>query len=124
MGSGLLRSPPSINGFKRKGFEQDEVGGVNNLLSSEEVKRYLELEDQDLNGLIELGKLQAYKIGGSYLRFRKEDVLNLKQEFHATRQTPRSASWLPRLWDFWRFNNFYILSLFLIAVLFFFVIRS
>ncbi len=97
---------------------------MNNLLSSEEVKRFLELEDQDLNGLIELGKLQAYKIGGSYLRFRKEDVLNLKHEFHATRQPSRTIPWFARLWDFWRFNNFYILSLLLIAILFFIVVRS
>lgn len=97
---------------------------MNNLLSSEEVKRYLELEDPDLNGFIELGKLQAYKIGGAYLRFRKEDVLNLKQEIQSARKPSLSIPWFTRLLDFWRFNNFYILSLFFIAVLFFVFIRS
>ena len=97
---------------------------MNNLLSAEEVKRYLEIEETDLNGLMELGKLQAYKIGGSYLRFRKEDVLNLKQEFHSTRKTALSIPWFVRLRDFWRFNNFYILSLLFLAILFFVVVRS
>jgi len=97
---------------------------VNNLLSAEEVKRYLEIEEPDLNGLMELGKLQAYKIGGAYLRFRKEDVLNLKQEFHSTRKTTLSIPWFVRARDFWRFNNFYILSLLFLAILFFVVVRS
>ena len=96
---------------------------MNNLLSSEEVKRYLEIEDPDLTGLIDLGKLHAYKIGGTYLRFRKDEVFNLKQEFQAGRKTPLSIPWFVRFRDFWRFNNFYILSLLFIALLFFIAIR-
>ncbi len=96
---------------------------MDNLLSHEEVKRYLEVEDPDLEKLIEKGKLHAYKIGGAYLRFRKEEVLTVKQEFYAQKKNPLSVPWFVRLKDFWRFNNFYILSLLLIAVLFFIVIR-
>ena len=96
---------------------------MDNLLSHEEVKRYLEVEDPDLEKLIEKGKLHAYKIGGAYLRFRKEEVLTVKQEFYSQKKNPLSLPWFVRLKDFWRFNNFYILSLLLIAVLFFIVIR-
>ena len=96
---------------------------MDNLLSHEEVKRYLALEDPDLEKLVEKGKLHAYKIGGTYLRFRKDEVLTLKQESHAHPKSPLSLPWFVRLKDFWRFNNFYILSLLLIAVLFFIVIR-
>lgn len=98
---------------------------MNNLLSAEEVKRYLEIEEPDLTGLIDLGRLHAYKIGGTYLRFRKEEVFNLKQEFHSTKKSPGlSVPWYARLGDFWRYNNFYILSLILIAVLLYVVVRS
>lgn len=96
---------------------------MNNLLSSEEVKRYLEIEDPDLTGLIDLGKLHAYKIGGTYLRFRKDEVFNLKQEFQAGKKTALSIPWFVRFRDFWRFNNFYILSLLFIALLFFIAVR-
>lgn len=96
---------------------------MNNLLSSEEVKRFLEVEEPDLEGLMELGKLHAYKIGGTYLRFRKEEVLNLKQElFSGVKKSPISL--FSRAHNFWRFNNFYIISLTLIAVLLYVMVRS
>ena len=96
---------------------------MNNLLSAEEVKRYLEIEEPDLNGLVDLGKLHAYKIGGTYLRFRKEEVLNLKQEFQSGKKSKIPLPWYAKLLDFWRFNNFYILSLLFILVLFLIVVR-
>ena len=96
---------------------------MDNLLSREEVKRYLEVEESDLEKLIEKGRLQAYKIGGAYLRFRKEEVLTVKQEYQSKHQTRLSLPWFVRLRDFWRFNNFYILSLLLIAFLFWLAIR-
>jgi len=97
---------------------------VNNLLSAEEVKQLLELDEGRLEHLIQQGKLHAYKIGGTYLRFRKDEVLILNQEFHAHKKANLSVPWSTRLRNFWRFNNFYILSLLLIAVLVFFVVRS
>lgn len=97
---------------------------MDNLLSVEEVKHYLEADDKELDHLVRLGKLHAYKIGGTYLRFRKDEVLTLKQEKHTGKGDAFSIPWFVRLLEFWRFNNFYIVSLFLIALLFFIVIRS
>ena len=97
---------------------------MDNLLSLEEVKGLLEVEDEALNQLLQQGKLQAYKIGGAYLRFRKDDVLTLKQELYPSKKTRLSIPWFARFRDFWRFNNFYILSLLLIGILFLIVIRS
>lgn len=97
---------------------------MNNLLSPEEVKSFLEIPDEDLDRLVNQGKLQAYRIGGAYLRFRKEDILTLKHEIHPGKKTALSIPWFVRIWDFWRFNNFYILSLLLIGILFYFVARS
>ena len=97
---------------------------MDNLLSREEVKQYLEVEDPDLEKLIEKGKLHAYKIGGEYLRFRKEEILILKQESHSDKKARLSLPWFVRLHNFWRFNNFYILSLIFIVVLLLIVVRS
>ena len=96
---------------------------MDNLLSSEEVRRYLELRDGDLDRLIQTGRLHAYKIGGAFLRFRKDEILTLKQEFQSGKKIKLSVPWFARVLDFWRFNNFYILSLLLIAALFYFLLR-
>ena len=96
---------------------------MDNLLSREEVRHYLELEEVDLEKFIEKGKLHAYKIGGTYLRFRKEEVLTLKQEFQSGKKSKSPLPWYAKLLDFWRFNNFYILSLLFILVLFLIVVR-
>lgn len=97
---------------------------MNNLLSSEEVKHFLEVQDGDLDRFIHKGKLHAYKIGGTYLRFRKEEVLSLRQELHPGKKGGIAIPWYVRLLDFWKLNNFYIISLVLIAALFYFVTRS
>jgi len=99
---------------------------LEHLLSPDEVKRILEVEERDLKQLIRKGALRAYKVGGEYLRFREDEVLVLKERFQPRTPSrsnvkPPSPSWLLRLYDFWRFNNFYILSLILIAVLLYFV---
>lgn len=97
---------------------------MDNLLSVEEVKHYLEVGEPDLDQLIHQGKLHAYKIGGAYLRFRKEEVLTLKQTFQSGKKSSLTVPWVTKVRDFWRFNNFYILSLIFIAVLFYMVVRS
>lgn len=97
---------------------------MDNLLSLEEVKGFLGVEGPELDQLVQVGKLHAYKIGGTYLRFRKEEILTLKQEYPSNKKTALAVPWFVRMRDFWRFNNFYILSLVLIAVLFFIVIHS
>lgn len=97
---------------------------MNNLLSPEEVRRFLEVEEKDLDQFVSKGRLHAYKIGGIYLRYRKEEVLTLKQELYPGKKTDLSIPWYARVRNFWRFNNFYILSLLLIAILFFVVVRS
>ena len=96
---------------------------MDNLLSSEEVRHLLEIDQKNLDRLIEQDRLSVYKIGGSYLRFRKEEVLGVKRDFEKAQVKSSSIPWSSRARDFWRFNNFYILSLLLIAVLFFFVVR-
>ena len=97
---------------------------MDNLLSREEVRHYLEVEEPDLEQLIGRGKLHAYKIGGEYLRFRKEEVLSVRQELQSGRKDQLTIPWFVRLRDFWKFNNFYILSLILIVVLLLIVVRS
>jgi len=91
---------------------------MNNMLTLDEVKNYLEIGQQVIEKFIRDGVLHAYKIGGVYIRFRKEEVLNLKYDvLLKKKKTGPSISFGQRLWDFWRFNNFYIISVLIIVVL-------
>lgn len=97
---------------------------MNNMLTLEEVRNFLELEEAELEKYVKQGKLHAYKIGGTYLRFRKEEVLNLRSEVQPRKfKPPVRPSLFARIGDFWRFNNFYILSLLLVMALILLVSR-
>lgn len=94
------------------------------MLTLEEVKNFLEVEQQEIEKFVKRGKLRAYKIGGTYLRFRKEEVLNLRFEsLPKENKSSKGLSAGSRLGDFWRFNNFYIISLLLVVALAYIVIR-
>lgn len=93
---------------------------MNNMLTLEEVKSFLDIEQKELEDYLARGKLHAYKIGGTYLRFRKEDVVNLRFQIQSPKlKTPGPKTLGAAAGDFWRFNNFYILSIvFVIAALY------
>lgn len=87
------------------------------MLSLSEVEQYLDVDKKKIDELIEQGKLDAYKIGGSFLRFKKEQVLVLCK--HVPKKSPYERSFFDRIKDFWGFYGFYILSaLILSAVLY------
>ena len=95
---------------------------MNSMLTLEEVKNFLQVGQDDVEGLLSNGRLHAYKIGGSYIRFRKEEVMNLRQEIQPARLKSEPQSVLARAAEFWRFNNFYIVSAMLVAALIFFIV--
>ncbi len=91
---------------------------MNNMLTLEEVKHFLEVEEDEIENFLKIGKLHAYKIGGTYLRFRKEDVMNLRFEVQPRKiKTAPNFSLASRILDFWKFNNFYILSVVLAGLI-------
>lgn len=91
---------------------------MNNMLTLDEVKKYLEVEQQEIEKFIRDGMLHAYKIGGVYIRFRKEEVLSLKYDvILKKKKSLNPVSVGQKILDFWRFNNFYIISVLLIAAL-------
>ena len=90
---------------------------MNNMLTLEEVKSFLEIDHDQFEKYLKQGKLHAYKIGGTYIRFRKDDVLNLRSELQPKKNKPYAgSSFFSRIKEFWRFNNFYIISLLIVIV--------
>ena len=91
---------------------------MDNLLTPEVVKIFLEINQADLEKYLKRNILHAYKIGGTYLRFRKEDVLNLRFDLTPKKDKSREKiSIFSRAGEFWRFNNFYIISLLIVIAL-------
>jgi ubiquinone biosynthesis protein Coq4 len=88
------------------------------MLSLNEVMQYLDRDKAGVEDLVNQDKLTAYKIGGVYLRFKKEQVETLKLE--CAMHKKKKSYLRERISDFWDFNNFYIVTgLCLICILYF-----
>ena len=44
------------------------------LLSIKEVSEYLKLSEDEIKRLVDIGEIPAYRIGGTFLRFRREQI--------------------------------------------------
>ena len=50
------------------------------LMTIREVADYLQMTEEEVKRLVDEGEIMAYKIGGSFLRFRKEQIDAVKTE--------------------------------------------
>ncbi len=57
------------------------------LLSIKEVSDYLRLSEEEVKRLVDIGEIPAYKIGGTFLRFRKEQIDAIKNEIDEVEDT-------------------------------------
>ena len=98
---------------------------MNNMLTFDEVKNFLEVEQHVIEKFIRDEVLHAYKIGGVYIRFRKEEVLGLKYDVLLKKKKSGDAGSVgQQALNFWRFNNFYIISVLIIAALVYWFLRT
>jgi excisionase family DNA binding protein len=90
------------------------------LLTVRDVSMLLGISEKEVLDLAENGKVPAYKIGGVYLRFKKDQVLEYRKTFHHTLPKINTAKDYPlidRFSDFFYFNDFYLLSVLLVILL-------
>ncbi len=128
------------------------------LLNIKEVAAYLGVSEEEVKRLVDIGEVPAYKIGDSFLRFRKEQVdavkseisdvekadpgrvdvkldskghpthplteleKNVKQREPAVRQY--DYTFAEKIQDFVHYNDFYIASAVIVALLLFIILRS
>lgn len=87
------------------------------LITEEEVKSYLELNSPEIEQLIRRGKLTAYRVGGSFVRYRKDEVIAVRsgRKFHLPDQFDRN--WFDKTRDFLNFYGIYVLLTILIVAL-------
>ena len=124
------------------------------LLNIKEVAEYLKISEEEVKRLVDIGEIPAYRIGDSFLRFRKEQIDGIRKEIIAfeeespapesavvkaahpytdlerdmKRKNPRAQQYdytfFERVKDFFYFNDFYILSFVLIAVLMYLIFKA
>lgn len=96
------------------------------LLNLTEVKQLLVLNDDEVMKLVRDGKLNAFKIGGTYLRFDKNQVMALKTRMDIAQQAKQNKySFWMRIVDFIKFYGLYIISVAVILyVLYYFLVKG
>jgi len=89
-------------------------------LTVRDVSLILGVSEKEVLDLVESQKLAAYKVGGLYLRFKKEHI----EEFQKSFKSPvnktdilKKFSFKDSISDFFYFNDFYILSILIILLI-------
>lgn len=97
------------------------------LLTIREVSLLLDISEKEVIELAEREILPAYKIGGVYLRFKRHQIEDFKKHakprIHKNKLPQKSLFW-ERLNDFFYFNDFYILSVLLVALILVIIFRG
>ena len=97
------------------------------LLTVREVSTLLGINERDVLDLAESGVMPAYKVGGVYIRFKKEQVDDYrKKQPHKTKklEANEKSGAKDKIRDFFYFNDFYILAAVLILMLVFIVVQG
>jgi excisionase family DNA binding protein len=97
------------------------------MLTVRDVSIILEVCEKDVLDLAEKGTIPGYKIGGVYLRFKKEQVEQYKKNQHHLHPaaTPKeSVGAQDKIHDFLYFNDFYIFATIFIILLGYLVYRG
>jgi len=90
------------------------------MLTVRDVAIMLGVSEKDVLDLTESGIIPGYKVGGVYLRFKKEQVQEYQKKsrpFTSKTSDLEKNSFGDRLSDFFYFNDFYILAGALIILL-------
>ncbi len=97
------------------------------LLTVRDVAGFLGISEKEVMNLAEEGKIPAYKVGGVYLRFRKDQVEGLRKTLHTQSRKPKIVHEYPvgdKVNDFFYFNDFYIVSIIIIGIMLFIIFRG
>ncbi len=97
------------------------------LLTIRDVASILGLSEKEVIELAEKGTIPAYKIGGIYLRFKRQQIEEAKRKLKLLSHRELSArkySFGDKLSDFFYFNDFYILAFLIIALILLIIFRG
>ena len=93
-------------------------------LTLKEAAGYLGIAENELDDLSKAHKITAYKIGGIYTRFKVDDLETYRRKGVTRGSKKYSNNSLERIRDFFYFNDFYIYSCIIIAVMLYFILKK
>lgn len=106
-------------------------------LNVQEASAFLDISEEELWELVHKHEVSTHNIAGTFLRFHKAHLEELKNRWRIRRELfPESAHPIPhggadgrasfseRLRDFWYFNDFYVVCSVLMIALLYFIISS
>jgi excisionase family DNA binding protein len=88
------------------------------LLTTREASQILGISEKEIIDFASSGLIPHFKIGGEFLRFRREDILKVKEEIRRKYNLSlKKYTWRDKIKDFFYFNDFYIVSFLIILIL-------
>lgn len=87
-------------------------------ISVRETAQILGISEKKVMDMVEIKKLQAYRIADQFLRLKKDEVLSLRNTGAVVNENIQHPYTKPeRLRDFFYYNDFYMFSACIIAIL-------
>ncbi|KPK42191.1 MAG: hypothetical protein AMJ78_03275 [Omnitrophica WOR_2 bacterium SM23_29] len=127
------------------GLHQSELNNVEGeskvkekLLTLEEAADFLGLSEEEVRAFVAQGKIPAYKLGGEFLRFKKDQIEALRARIQILKsrsafvdetieegkaEEKKEYSAWERIQDFIYFSDFYLFAAVLILILIFIISR-
>jgi excisionase family DNA binding protein len=92
------------------------------LLTVRDVSLFLSISEKEVMDLVDNKQLEAYRVGGVYIRFKQEQITQFRKSFKPSVSKHRAAilhkySLKNKISDFFYYNDFYILSILLIGLI-------
>lgn len=97
------------------------------LLTVREAAQLLGVSEKDILTLEQEKAISAHKVGGVYLRFKREELLEFRKTSRhrlPAADTPVIDSPLDKIRDFFYLNDFYIAAILIIAILLFVIFKG
>lgn len=97
------------------------------LLDVGEAAQFLGVTEQDVKNLVKNGALDAYQIGGMFLRFKLTQLQNFKNTGHPHQgkfKQHRQPFYAEDIKDFFYFNDFYIIAVLFVVFMVFVILKN
>ena len=97
------------------------------LLTIRDASLILGISEQEVIDLAESGELPAYKVGGVYLRFKREQLEEFKRLNKSLIASPtesEKSSFKEKISDFFYFYDFYIFTILIIILMLVIIFRG
>jgi len=96
---------------------------VKKFITYKEAADYIGLQEDELQKIVDRGKLPSYNIGGVYTRFKVDDLDFYRKKGPKKFRQKHSSNIADKIKDFFYFNDFYIFSGIAIVVILYFIFK-